>query len=777
MTTPEPINSQPCQALQIQVQGIVQGVGFRPFVYRLAGELQLFGSIANTSNGVVIELQGEKTAMREFLTTLNNAPPPISRITTVTTTEIPIRSNLNKFIILASKKGERPNTQISPDLALCEDCLQELFTPTDRRYHYPFINCTNCGPRFSIVESVPYDRPNTSMKKFPLCPKCDQEYHDPMNRRFHAQPNACPVCGPRLSWTDCRGNVLTGNDPISSCAEALKSGKIVAIKGLGGFHLAADATNTEAVHTLRQRKHRPGKPLAVMIRTVEDGKRFCRVSTLEMELLTSTRSPIVLLQKREDTKLADNLAPGIGLLGIMLPYTPLHHLLLAASSCPPALVMTSGNLSEEPICTDNLDALARLGPLADFFLLHNRDIVTRVDDSVVRVMAGKARLFRRGRGYTPEPLSLLQKTYNSLGCGAEMKSTFCLVRNNEAFLSQHIGELTSPECLDFYQESIDHLQTVLDTEIQTIGCDLHPDYLSTRYGLQQPQPCQQVQHHHAHAAAVMAEFGLDKPVLAVLFDGTGYSEDGTIYGGEWYLADRHSYTRLAHLAPLPLPGGDMAAREPWRMAMSLLHCSLGAAEINAQDLPAALNTIPAENRSLLSQMIKHSINCPLSSSCGRLFDAVAGLLGLCPVAQFEGQAAMQLEYQASLAQLEDRADLNNRYQVVLDKKHGAIVLQTKTLAQDILNDLRQGHSIPTIALSFHNWLRNGTVAIVEKLQIQTGIDTVVLAGGSMQNKILLEGISKQCEALGCTVYSGEQVPTNDGGIALGQAYIAGADAP
>ena len=757
------------QAIQITVQGIVQGVGFRPFVYRLARELQLSGTVANTGNGVILELQGKAENIAAFCSRLQNDPPPISRITGITTEAIPVQEQRSEFIILSSPQGERPNTQVSPDIALCADCIRELFDPRDRRFRYPFINCTNCGPRFSIIRTIPYDRPNTSMDVFTLCPQCKKEYHDPLDRRFHAQPNACPTCGPSLSWQDKDGKPIAVDDCIGACAEALARGKVVAIKGLGGFHLAVDATAVSAVATLRKRKHRHKKPLAIMVRDLEQARKYCRISEQEAELLSSHRAPIVLLKKQENSALAENLAPDIGLLGLMLPYTPLHHLLLTEDNCPAALVMTSANLSGEPICIDNNEALTRLHGLADFFLLHNREIVTRVDDSVVRVMAKKTRIMRRGRGYVPEPLLLTHQTKNALGCGAEMKNTFCIVRNNEAFISQHIGELTSPRALDFYTESIAHIQNILETDFQTVACDLHPDYLSTRFCRKQPAPCVQVQHHHAHATTVMAEHGLDEPVLAVLFDGTGYSDDGTVYGGEWYLAERRGYTRLAHLSLLPLPGGDKAVMEPWRTALSMLYQAKGEEGLH-NHLPQSLLHIDHGRRAVIAQMIAERIHSPLTSSCGRLFDGVAGLLGLCLVADYEGQAAMELEH---LAETDGDAQGAGRYRPILKNENGMLILDSRSLTLQILEDLQQGAAMNTIASAFHQWLLDGSINILLRLRQQTGLSSVVLGGGAFQNTILLEGLLTRGTAEGFSVFSGEQVPAGDGGIALGQAYIAG----
>ena len=631
-------------ALRITIHGVVQGVGFRPFVYRLAHRLGVDGSVANNGDGVLIHAGGGSAALDRFVAALREEAPPASRIVRVSA--MPAEQPEPGFRILASAREGRPSTQIAPDIAVCEDCLAEIRDPGNRRHRYPFTNCTNCGPRFSIVEHVPYDRAHTSMRVFALCPECEREYHDPLDRRFHAQPNACPVCGPRLCWLDGNGQAVDG-DPLTLTAHALAEGQVVAIRGLGGFHLAVDAASEEAVARLRQRKHRPSKPLAVMVRDLAAAARLCVMSPEEAALLTGPEHPIVLLTLRESAGLAEGVAPGLGILGVMLAYTPLHHLLLGEPQAPAVLVMTSGNRSDEPICTGNNEALTRLRGLADGFLLHNREIVTRVDDSVVRVMAGRPRLIRRARGYAPLPVLLNQPTADILACGAEMKNSFCIVRGQEAYLSQHIGDLAGLASHDFFRESVAHLQAVLEVEPTLVACDLHPDYLSTRHARGLGVPCRAVQHHHAHVGAVMAEHGVSGPVLGVILDGTGYGGDGTVFGGEIYRADRAGFQRLGRLSHLPLPGGDMAAREPWRMALALLHRGGHADPAGATGI--ALDSIDPERRRLICAMIERGFNCPRTSSCGRLFDAVSALLGLCLVSDYEGQAAMLLEHQASLA--------------------------------------------------------------------------------------------------------------------------------
>jgi len=773
MTEPMPLAAKRAEmqtkTLRITINGVVQGVGFRPFVYRLAHRLSLAGSVANNGDGVHIDVAGPSATLDDFILALKNEAPPIARITRLDVRPALQPPTSPDFHILPSVQGLQPNTQIAPDIALCVDCLAEIFDPTNRRFGYPFTNCTNCGPRFSIVERIPYDRPNTSMRVFPLCEACTQEYHDPMDRRFHAQPNACPACGPRLSWHDGQGQPIAG-DSLSLAAQALAAGRVVAIKGLGGFHLAVDAGSANAVATLRRRKHRAGKPLAIMVRDLATAARFCRVSPAEADLLNAPEHPIVLLGQKKSAPLAGEVAPGLGVLGVMLPYTPLHHLLLNQVQAPEALVMTSGNRSDEPICTGNLEALDRLQGLADFFLLHDREIVTRVDDSVARIMAGKTRLLRRARGYAPVPIVLRQPTADILACGAEMKNSFCLVRNQEAYISQHIGELTGPESYDFYRESIDHLQTVLEVAPTQAACDLHPDYLSTRYAHSRHIPCRSVQHHHAHTGAVLAEHGLAGPVLSVVLDGAGYGSDGTIFGGEVYRADRFGFQRLGRLSHLLLPGGDRAAREPWRMGLALLYQALGPAALVETNQPPGLLTIDPAKKQVLGQMMAKGLNCPQTSSCGRLFDAVSALLGLCLESQYEGQAAMLLEYQASLAPPHHGAPA---YPPTLKEEPAGWIIDSAPLVALLLHDLAAGVATPVIAQSFHLWLAQSLQRLLEILRQQTGLAEVVLSGGCMQNKLLFETLAETLPQCGFTVFAGELVPMNDGGISLGQAYTGG----
>jgi len=764
-------------AIEVRIQGIVQGVGFRPFVYRLASRFAVSGSIINTSTGVLIRGTGDRQRLDAFVRALDREAPPLAVITSFTCT-VPVDPVLEHgFVILKSEAAERPTTLISPDITVCDDCLAEITDAGDRRHGYPFTNCTNCGPRFTIISGLPYDRPLTSMAVFPMCEECRREYEDPLNRRFHAQPNACPVCGPSLSLYDAGGKILSSADCIGAAALALREGKILALKGLGGFHLCVNGCSEAAVNRLRRRKHRYAKPLAVMVADVPTARKFCRLTEQEVELLTSEQRPIVLARKREQTGLADDIAPGINELGIMLPYTPLHYLLLAHPEVPEVLVMTSGNLSEEPICTANEDALTRLGDIADLFLVHNRDIVTRVDDSVLRAVGGRVQLIRRSRGYAPMPILLHEQLPELLACGAELKNTFCLARDNKGFMGQHIGDLTGPKNLAFFAESINHFEEVFEIKPAVVVCDLHPDYLSTIYGRKYADthslPLVQVQHHHAHAAAVMAEHGLDK-VLAVVFDGAGFGPDGTVWGGEFLRLENDTYQRAGHLGCFPLPGGDAAAREPWRIAVALLS-SCHDGKLPAK-LPPACDAFPAASRAMLLQMMEKGINSPQTSSCGRLFDGVAALVGGRSHVQYEGQAAMELEdlaWRACGNPAELPPAVMSRYERNLAEEQGVWTIDFRPMIRGLVRDVLAGVPAPTIACAFHGWLAGSACALAKRCAARAGIGKVVLTGGCMQNKLLLTILFNLLEQEGLDVYTGERVPVNDGGIALGQALIGG----
>ncbi len=762
------------QGVELIVCGTVQGVGFRPFVYRLARDLNISGTIANTSQGVVIEAEGLAADLDRFLQSLTTEAPPLARITSIRQKKLATVPDRPSFTILESRNGCASQTMIPADIALCDACRKELLDPADRRYRYPFINCTNCGPRFTIVHTIPYDRPCTSMHAFPLCRECQAEYDDPDNRRFHAQPNACPQCGPQISWHASTGEKLDCHDPVTETIRALREGLIVAIRGMGGFHLVVDAGSEAAVTRLRQRKQRRSKPLAVMVANLEAAGLICHLSPVASEALTRPAHPIVLLPRKETAALAANLAPGMGEIGIMLPYTPLHHLLFATPGCPQALVMTSGNRNGEPLCIGNDEAVARLGDIADFFLLHNREIVTRVDDSVIRIMQGRPRVLRRARGYVPNPIPLTEPLPPLLACGGGLKSTFCLVRDNMAFISQHIGDLANLESLAFFKESIYHFQELLETRPQLVVCDLHPDYLSSRHGQELERelglPRLLIQHHHAHAVAVMAEHGLQDTVLAIILDGTGLGPDGTIWGGEILEVTSTTFTRRACLAPLPLPGGDAAAEQPWRISLAAL-ARLGDDELLHARLPTALQAIAEEQRTAVLTMIANRFNTPPTSSGGRLFDAVAALLGIRQHSDFEGQAAMELEAAAVRGQ---KAEKNQEtWTEEITDRNGCCIIEHRQFFHRLIRELEAGTSPDQLALTFHRWLIASLAAAIDRIAAGSSIRTIVLSGGCLQNRIIMEGLFQALEHRGFQVFTGENVPVNDGGISLGQAVIGG----
>jgi hydrogenase maturation protein HypF len=734
--------------------------------------------VTNTGDGVVIVAIAQHERLSAFLAAISADAPPLSRIVEVRSRPLAEPSFCNSFTILPSSTDAAANTAIPPDIGICHDCLRELFDAGDRRFHYPFTNCTNCGPRFTIVHTIPYDRPKTSMNVFPMCRLCHEEYHDPINRRFHAQPNACPQCGPALSLHDRHGNRLATSEPLAEVAHALRDGKIVAIRGLGGFHLAVDGCSPDAVALLRARKNRPDKPLAIMIRDLQSLERFCRFNATEQQLLLSLEQPIVLLQRRADSELAENLAPGIAEIGVMLPYTPLHHLLLTEPQCPEALVMTSGNASSAPICTSNEDGLNRLAGIADLFLLHNREIVTRVDDSVARIVGKKQQLLRRARGYVPTPLDVPWNLPPTLGCGAGLKNTFSLGRAQSVVVSQHIGDLDTLDVLEFYEESIDHLKKLLQLEPEVVACDLHPDYMSSRFAEQLGLPLYQVQHHHAHAVAVMAEHSLDEQVLALVMDGTGLGPDNTVWGGELLLATTTDFIRLGHLGHLHLPGGDAAATQPWRMGLASLYAAYGPEGITRRELAPALITIPGKNRETILAMLENGFNVPLTSSCGRLFDAVASLLGIRQEISFEGQAAMELE---ALARKAATAGWYNNILSVnappdsslLAEKGGKVEISTLEFVKLLVEGKNSGRCVPELALWFHMMLIASITGLCERFAHQTGVRRIVVTGGCMQNSLLLEGFFHTLPSIGLQVFTGNRLPVNDGAISFGQTIIGG----
>jgi len=733
--------------------------------------------VTNTGDGVVITAAGPSDRLHFFIAAISTDAPPLARISQILTRDLAGPLPTEPFSILPSKACGSANTAIPPDVALCNDCLRELLDPADRRFHYPFINCTNCGPRFTIVQQIPYDRPKTSMQVFALCANCENEYHDPTNRRFHAQPNACPVCGPSISLHSRTGDLIVSANPLADAASLLQNDKILAIRGMGGFHLAVNGCSLSSIALLRERKGRPDKPLAIMVRDLASLNTLCVYGAQEETLLTSPAHPIVLLQKRADTSLAQNLAPGIDEIGVMLPYTPLHHLLFQMADCPKALVMTSGNASGAPICNGNDDALQKLGSIADYFLLHNREIVTRVDDSVMKVVGDLPLVLRRARGFVPSPLHVSLQLPKILGCGAGLKNTFCLGRENRVFPSQHIGDLDNLDSYDFYVESIDHLCRVLQLEPEAVACDLHPDYLSSRYAASRNLPLYPVQHHHAHAVAVMAEHGLTGPVLAVILDGTGLGDDGTIWGGEILRTELTAYHRLGHLSHLHLPGGDAAAAEPWRMAIAALYQTFGAEAVSAR-IPPTMAHLDSSTVTTIVSMLRAGFNSPLTSSCGRLFDAVAALLGIRWNISYEGQAAMELEALAKKGRDPSwREDIlpnsHSNLPAFLNLTEGKWEISCPEFVKLVLDGIAGGEAPATIAWRFHSVLISSITMLLGKLSQQTGIKHVVLSGGCMQNSLLLEGLLHALTAIELQVFTGNMLPVNDGAVSFGQTIIGG----
>ncbi len=757
-------------AVRIHITGVVQGVGFRPFVYRLATGLGLFGWVRNTSSGVEIEAAGPEEALRDFAQRLREEAPPLARVEQVTAEPLPPPADLfgGRFAILHSEGRPGDFLPISPDVAICEDCRRELFDPRDRRYRYPFINCTHCGPRFTIIRDIPYDRPNTTMAAFRMCPDCQAEYDDPANRRFHAQPNACPVCGPQVFFLNPEASSLpSGEAAIQAARVALRAGKVVAVKGLGGFHLACDAQNDAVVEELRRRKGRVDKPFALMAFDLETVERLCYLSPEERALLASRERPIVLLRRRPEAPISPRVAPGNPCLGVMLPYTPLHYLLLEpAEDFPLALVMTSGNYAEEPIATDNDEARVRLAGLADAFLLHNRDIHARCDDSVLRIFQGNELPIRRSRGYAPYPVHLPHAVRPVLAVGGELKNTFCLTRERYAFLSQHIGDMENYETLRFFEEMVEQLSRTFRIEPEAIACDMHPGYLSTRYARERAQrsglPLVPVQHHHAHVAACLAENGHpgDRPALGVAFDGTGYGTDGAIWGGEFLIADYRSFRRAAHLRYLPLPGGDAAIRRPYRIALAYLW----AAGIPWEGLPPVA-AASEEERAVLHRQLERGLNVVPTSSMGRLFDAVASLAGVRQTINYEAQAAMELEGMAEAGESE-------AYTFALEE--GAdLIVDPFPLLRAVVADVRSGVPAGRISARFHNAVARMVLDICLRLRRASGLNEVALSGGVFQNVTLLEKTVLLLREAGFRLYLHRLVPPNDAGIALGQAVIGG----
>jgi hydrogenase maturation protein HypF len=784
--------------VKILVKGIVQGVGFRPFVYNLANSLNLKGFVTNSSGGVVIEIEGEDSSV--FVGRLTSEAPPLSQIVGIDIIPMPYRG-YRDFQIIKSK-DEGSFTLISADVSICEDCFKELFDKNDVRHLYPFINCTNCGPRYTITKSIPYDRPNTTMSVFKMCAECEKEYHDPEDRRFHAQPNACPVCGPnvKLKVKSEKLKVNEKENPIKETIRLLKEGKIVAIKGLGGFHIACDATNEEAVNKLRLKKRKSNKPFALMADGVVTIKKFCEVSREEERLLISNKRPIVLLKKRQNY-LPDAIAPNNRYFGFMLPYTPLHYLLfyfsLNSSFIPhpssftsnfDALIMTSGNLSEEPIVINNEEAVFRLSGIADAFLIHNRDIFMRVDDTVVRLAPSATRsevfsmsegqmlnsalrtphstffFIRRSRGYVPDPIPLHEDGPEVLGCGADIKNTFTITKGSFAIPSQHIGDMENYETLRFFEESLKNLKDVYRVRPEALAYDLHPHYLSTQLALEQKGIKKiGIQHHYAHTASVMAEKGIKTKVIGVSFDGTGYGTDGNLWGGEILIADINGFKRAGHFKYIPLPGGEVAIKEPWRTAVSYIKDIAGDEAMHYLESIGFVKRYGAERLKDILKIIDKRPFSPLSSGAGRLFDAISAILGICDRNTFEGEAAIALE---SIT----RPDIVDDYPVDIKFRETMEIDFSQTILK-IIEDFVHGVDKGIIASNFHNTVATAILRVVQKLSSLYIIVDVALSGGVFQNIYLLERTIDSLRSIGMKVHINEKVPANDAGVSLGQAYI------
>ena len=749
--------------------GIVQGVGFRPFVYRLAHSLGLSGWVANTVHGIIIEAEGENGALDSFAGQLRGQSPPMAEVLYVRRRKIK-PSGFRQFEILSSKADSGRTTLVSPDAAVCGDCLAEMRDPANRRWRYPFINCTNCGPRYTIILDIPYDRPNTTMASFEMCPLCRAEYLNPLDRRFHAQPNACPVCGPRVFLQEASGALVEkhGEDPIQTAGRLLLEGAVVAVKGLGGFHLATDATNQEATSRLRERKKRQDKPFAVMFADLESVRHYCRTTRSAEKILTSPARPIVLLPKKgRGGGLARSVAPFEDTFGAMLPYTPIHHLLLEAAEGKP-LVMTSGNSSDEPIEIDNTGALARLSHIADYFLVHDRPIYMRADDSVIQPIGRRSFPVRRSRGYVPRPVRLRKKYPPVLAVGGQLKNTVCLLRGRDAFLSQHVGDLDRLDTYRFFALTVGQIQKLLEVSPDRVAYDLHPDYLATRWALRESGlPAVGVQHHHAHVVSCMAEHRLSGRVLGISMDGTGYGPDGTIWGGEFLIADEREFQRAAHLPYHPLPGGEAAIRETWRMARSVFSKALGTAELDSLGL-RLWEQVGRKRVETVDRMIASSTNCPVSSGCGRLFDAVAAVIGLRTETLYEGQPAIELESLARKAGARGAPV----YPFALDETEGMLVPDLAPMFESIARDTADKVAPELIARAFHDCLVRVMAEITLTISECEALDRVVLSGGVFNNRYIARTLSLSLHSAGLKVYSHRLVPPGDGGISLGQAVVA-----
>ena len=750
----------------IIIKGIVQGVGFRPFIHKLVQNYNLSGWVVNSNQGVEIEVEGKTEEINSFVSDIKNKLPPLARIEKIEVNQLPLIGYKEFSIKKSIVKEENSFVLVSPDISICEDCLQELFDPHNRRFRYPFINCTNCGPRFTIIKDIPYDREKTTMSIFKMCPQCQSEYENIEDRRYHAQPNACADCGPQVFLYQNKRKIEGIDDPIEEAVKLLKEGKIGAIKGLGGFHLACDATNNKAIARLRRLKNREDKPFAIMSFNLEKIMQYCKIGEKEKEWLVNRARPIVLLKKKENNLISPLVAPNNNCLGVMLPYTPLHYLLLKDYFT--ALIMTSGNITDQPIIGDNLEALEKLDGIVDFFLLYDRDIFNRCDDSVIKIINDDNVFFRRSRGFVPHPIILDFKLKEVLALGGELKNTISFSKENYIFLSQYLGDLKSVETLEFFKESITSFKKMFRVKPEIIACDLHPDYLSTQYAeeikVKEGLKLVKVQHHHAHIVSCMAENKVKEKVIGVAYDGTGYGDDGNIWGGEFLLCDLKKYFRVGHLKYYPLPGGDKAIVEPWRMAYSYLYSIYGS---KAKMLDIDFNRrMDYAKLSIIEKMIDKNINSPLTSSCGRLFDAASSLIGIRDEISYEGQAAMELESFCA-------SGIKERYEFSTYKEEEKFIIDPREIFIDIIADLKKGLAKKVMAAKFHNTVAEFTLNLCGKIRENTGINEIALSGGVFQNKYLTEKVVFLLEDKGFKVYIQRKVPPNDGGISLGQAVVAG----
>lgn len=750
--------------LFLKVEGIVQGVGFRPFVYKYALSLNLKGWINNNSEGVHIDIEGQESRLYDFIDILKHNHPPLARIENIIVEEKEI-INYNSFEIRESETKNEKITLISPDMAICKDCIKDISDPLNKRYKYPFTNCTNCGPRFSIIKSIPYDRDNTTMKKFKMCKHCYEEYTNPLNRRFHAQPNGCKDCGPHIWIEDSAGEKLKVEDAIEWTKEKLMEGKIFAIKGLTGFHLICDGTNEEAVKLLRARKKRPHKPFAVMIKDIETVKKYCYVNSEEEKTLCGSRKPIVVLDQMESYSLPETIAPNQKTLGVMLPYTPLHHLLF--SNNVEILIMTSANVHGLPLEYKNESAVEKLGDIVDYFLQHNRDIYIPVDDSVVKVIDNEVHIIRRARGYAPEPIKQ-SNVKPILACGPNMKNTFSIVKEDFLFLSQHNGDLENIETIEHYKNNIEHYKNIFSFEPKYIACDMHPRYMSTQYAYDLNLPRIEVQHHHAHIVSCIAENNIDGKVIGVAFDGTGYGTDGKMWGGEFLLCDAKDFKRMGHLDYVKMPGGDITVKEPWRMAVAYIYNLFKLTkhlECNTSEkLKELLFKLYGNKAVNLKAVIDADINCFETSSMGRFFDAASSLIGIRDVVTYEGQGAIELEAIAS----RNCSDFYN-YNIIGGEQY---LIQTHNIISGIIEDKEMGIPEAIISAKFHNSIIMFTKDLCNLIKKNTGVNKIALSGGVFQNSYILKNLTRELRELGFIVYTNKLVPINDGGVSLGQVIIA-----